>query len=215
MSSLSLSDDRSPAPPTIVDEGVEPSTSSTRPQKEMAPESPSGLSRRPLPSDGKTFAPSPCLARSPRRTSTRGIRNVAAGAAGRVERSDGSRRSAASTPGASPCRRRSRGRASTAGTSRASSTARPRRFTARARSSSTSTAAPKAQYQPGFLGRNNFYLNELGVAMIYPNVRGSSGYGKRTSRSTTPRSAKTRVKDIGALLDWIAAQPDPRPAAWS
>ncbi|HZD94513.1 MAG TPA: DPP IV N-terminal domain-containing protein, partial [Candidatus Sulfotelmatobacter sp.] len=37
---------------------------------------------------------------------------------------------------------------------------------------------PEGQYRPGFLGRNNFYLNELGVALIFPNVRGSTGYGK-------------------------------------
>jgi len=37
---------------------------------------------------------------------------------------------------------------------------------------------PEGQSLPGFVGRNNYYLTELGVAMIYPNVRGSSGYGK-------------------------------------
>src|SRR6267142_2640830 len=33
---------------------------------------------------------------------------------------------------------------------------------------------PEGQSQPTFLGRNNFYLNELGIALIYPNVRGST-----------------------------------------
>ncbi len=37
---------------------------------------------------------------------------------------------------------------------------------------------PEGQSQPVFQGRNNYYLNELGVAIIYPNVRGSTGYGK-------------------------------------
>src|SRR5207237_1106970 len=37
---------------------------------------------------------------------------------------------------------------------------------------------PEGQFRPGFLGRNNYYLNELGLAMIFPNVRGSTGYGK-------------------------------------
>ena len=37
---------------------------------------------------------------------------------------------------------------------------------------------PEGQSRPGFLGRNNYFLNELGVAMLFPNVRGSTGYGK-------------------------------------
>ncbi len=37
---------------------------------------------------------------------------------------------------------------------------------------------PEGQYQPGFLARSNYYLSELGIALVYPNVRGSSGYGK-------------------------------------
>src|SRR5207253_9273718 len=37
---------------------------------------------------------------------------------------------------------------------------------------------PEAEFQPRFLGRQNIYLNELGVALILPNVRGSTGFGK-------------------------------------
>ncbi|MGH9579615.1 MAG: S9 family peptidase, partial [Terriglobales bacterium] len=37
---------------------------------------------------------------------------------------------------------------------------------------------PEGQFQPGFLGRDNYFLNELGLALLFPNVRGSSGYGK-------------------------------------
>ncbi len=40
---------------------------------------------------------------------------------------------------------------------------------------------PEGQAQPTFLGRNNYFLNELGIALIYPNVRGSTGYGKTFS----------------------------------
>ena len=69
---------------------------------------------------------------------------------------------------------------------------------------------PEAQYQPGFLGRNNFYLNELGVAMIYPNVRGSTGYGKTFVALDNGEKREDSVKDIGALLDWIAAAARPR-----
>jgi dipeptidyl aminopeptidase/acylaminoacyl peptidase len=66
---------------------------------------------------------------------------------------------------------------------------------------------PEGQYQPGFLGRNNFYLNELGVAVIYPNVRGSSGFGKTFLALDNAEKREDSVKDVGALLDWIAAQP--------
>lgn len=66
---------------------------------------------------------------------------------------------------------------------------------------------PEAQYRPGFLGRNNYYLNELGVATIFPNVRGSEGYGKSFLKLDNGRLREDSVKDIGALLDWIAHQP--------
>lgn len=67
---------------------------------------------------------------------------------------------------------------------------------------------PEGQFRPGFLGRNNFFLNELGVAMIFPNVRGSTGYGKSFVKLDNGVRREDSVKDIGALLDWIAAQPE-------
>jgi dipeptidyl aminopeptidase/acylaminoacyl peptidase len=67
---------------------------------------------------------------------------------------------------------------------------------------------PEGQYRPGFLGRNNFYLNELGVALLFPNVRGSSGYGKTFLQLDNGYLREDSVKDIGALLDWVATQPD-------
>ncbi|MBC8023216.1 MAG: S9 family peptidase [Burkholderiales bacterium] len=67
---------------------------------------------------------------------------------------------------------------------------------------------PEAQYQPGFIGRNNYYVNELGVAVIFPNVRGSSGFGKTFLKLDNGMKRKDSVKDIGALLDWIKTQPD-------
>ncbi len=66
---------------------------------------------------------------------------------------------------------------------------------------------PEGQYQAGYLGRNNFYLNERGVAMVFPNVRGSTGYGKSFVKLDNGVLREDSVKDIGALLDWIAAQP--------
>ena len=67
---------------------------------------------------------------------------------------------------------------------------------------------PEGQSRPGFQGRSNYFLNELGVAIIYPNVRGSSGYGKTFLDLDNGYKREESVKDIGALLDWIAAQPD-------
>lgn len=66
---------------------------------------------------------------------------------------------------------------------------------------------PEAQFRPSFLGRLNYYLNELGVAVIFPNVRGSTGYGKTFLQLDNGYLREDSVKDIGALLDWIATQP--------
>jgi dipeptidyl aminopeptidase/acylaminoacyl peptidase len=66
---------------------------------------------------------------------------------------------------------------------------------------------PEGQSQPIFLGRGNYLLNELGVAVIYPNVRGSTGFGKTFVALDNGPLRENSVKDIGALLDWIAQQP--------
>lgn len=66
---------------------------------------------------------------------------------------------------------------------------------------------PEGQSRPGFLGRSNFYLNELGVAMLYPNVRGSTGFGKTFLKLDNGFLREDSYKDIGALLDWIKTQP--------
>jgi dipeptidyl aminopeptidase/acylaminoacyl peptidase len=67
---------------------------------------------------------------------------------------------------------------------------------------------PEGESRPGFLGRNNYYVNELGVAMIYPNVRGSTGFGKTFVQLDNGILRENSVKDVGALLDWIATRPD-------
>lgn len=67
---------------------------------------------------------------------------------------------------------------------------------------------PEGQARPGFLGQSNYYLNELGVALLYPNVRGSDGYGKAFLDLDNGFLREDSYKDIGALLDWIALQPD-------
>jgi len=67
---------------------------------------------------------------------------------------------------------------------------------------------PEAQAKVGFLARNQYYVQELGIALIQPNVRGSTGYGKTFVALDNGRLREDSVKDIGALLDWIAQQPD-------
>jgi dipeptidyl aminopeptidase/acylaminoacyl peptidase len=66
---------------------------------------------------------------------------------------------------------------------------------------------PEGQSRPNFLGRNNYFLNEMGVAILYPNVRGSSGYGKTYLKIDNGFQREDTYKDIGALLDWIKGQP--------
>ena len=71
---------------------------------------------------------------------------------------------------------------------------------------------PEAQARPGFQGRWNYYVNELGIALIEPNVRGSSGYGKTFVSLDDGMKREDSVRDIGALFDWIATQRDLDPA---
>ncbi|MEO6278052.1 prolyl oligopeptidase family serine peptidase [Roseateles sp.] len=67
---------------------------------------------------------------------------------------------------------------------------------------------PESQASVGFLGRNAYYVQELGMVLIQPNVRGSAGYGKSFLAMDNGFKREDSVKDIGALLDWIATQPD-------
>jgi dipeptidyl aminopeptidase/acylaminoacyl peptidase len=68
---------------------------------------------------------------------------------------------------------------------------------------------PEGQTRPGFLGRTNYLINEKGIAVFYPNVRGSTGYGKRfLSLDNGPFRREDSVKDIGTFLDALATRPD-------
>ena len=83
----------------------------------------------------------------------------------------------------------------------------PAKFTGRRPVLINIHGGPEAQYRPSYQGRSNYYLNELGVAIIYPNVRGSTGYGKTFVELDNGIKRLDSVKDIGALLDWIGRQP--------
>ena len=67
---------------------------------------------------------------------------------------------------------------------------------------------PESQYRPFFSSLDQFFLNEMGYAVIRPNVRGSAGYGKSYLLLDNAEKREDSVKDIGALLDWIASQPE-------
>ena len=67
---------------------------------------------------------------------------------------------------------------------------------------------PEGQSTPDFLGRDNYFLNELGIALIYPNVRGSTGYGKTFQKLDNGLLREGSYKDINSLLDWIQTQPE-------
>jgi dipeptidyl aminopeptidase/acylaminoacyl peptidase len=67
---------------------------------------------------------------------------------------------------------------------------------------------PESQAQPYFNPIVQYYVNEMGIAVIEPNVRGSSGYGKSYLQLDNGFKREESVQDIGKLLDWIATQPD-------
>ncbi|GAA4000338.1 S9 family peptidase [Sphingomonas humi] len=67
---------------------------------------------------------------------------------------------------------------------------------------------PEGQIRPGFIGRGNYLVNELGIAVFYPNVRGSTGFGKRfVSLDNGPFKREDSIKDIGAFLAALKADP--------
>ena len=67
---------------------------------------------------------------------------------------------------------------------------------------------PEGQSRPTFSSTIQYWVNELGVAVILPNVRGSTGYGKTFVSLDNGVKRLDSVKDIGATLDWMATQKD-------
>ncbi|MCH8272929.1 MAG: S9 family peptidase, partial [Candidatus Marinimicrobia bacterium] len=65
---------------------------------------------------------------------------------------------------------------------------------------------PESQYRPFFSSTIQYFVNELGIAVLAPNVRGSAGYGKSYVKLDNGYKREDSVKDIGKLLDWIAGQ---------
>ena len=84
----------------------------------------------------------------------------------------------------------------------------PARFTGRRPVVMVMHGGPEAQAQQGWNGRLNFLIEQLGVALLEPNVRGSSGYGKTFISLDNGRLREDSVKDMGSAIDWLATQPN-------
>ena len=67
---------------------------------------------------------------------------------------------------------------------------------------------PESQTRPRWNPIAQQMADELGAAVILPSVRGSEGYGKRYLNLDNGPKREDSVKDIGALLDWVAKQPN-------
>jgi dipeptidyl aminopeptidase/acylaminoacyl peptidase len=65
---------------------------------------------------------------------------------------------------------------------------------------------PESQFRPGFDPWLQFVVSELGFAVVAPNVRGSSGYGKSYLALDNGVLREDAVKDVGALLVWLSLQ---------
>ena len=88
----------------------------------------------------------------------------------------------------------------------------PPRFTGRRPVIVRIHGGPEAQATMGFSGRWNYFVQELGIALLEPNVRGSAGYGKSFLALDNGMKREDAVRDIGTMLNWLSAQPglDPR-----
>jgi len=67
---------------------------------------------------------------------------------------------------------------------------------------------PESQARPNFNHFYHYIVTKMGIAVVRPNIRGSTGYGKSFELLDETTARWDAVKDIGALLDWIEAQPD-------
>jgi len=67
---------------------------------------------------------------------------------------------------------------------------------------------PASQANPWFSPLLQFYLTEMGIALIRPNVRGSTGMGKTFMNLDNDLLREDAVRDIGTLIDWIERQPE-------
>ncbi|MCP5283479.1 MAG: S9 family peptidase [Burkholderiaceae bacterium] len=83
----------------------------------------------------------------------------------------------------------------------------PARFTGRRPVLMVMHGGPASQSKQGWNGRLNYFLLERGIAILEPNVRGSSGYGKTFLDLDNARLREDSVKDMASAIDWVARQP--------
>ena len=70
---------------------------------------------------------------------------------------------------------------------------------------------PEAQFRPGWLPSFTPLTQHLlarGIAVAAPNVRGSTGYGKRYEHLDDVELRLESVRDLAALHAWLGARPD-------
>lgn len=67
---------------------------------------------------------------------------------------------------------------------------------------------PESQFLPVFSSAIQAWIGELGISVIAPNVRGSTGYGRSYHQLDDGVKREDSIRDIGALLDWISKQPE-------
>ncbi|HKS24265.1 MAG TPA: prolyl oligopeptidase family serine peptidase [Thermoanaerobaculia bacterium] len=84
----------------------------------------------------------------------------------------------------------------------------PPRFTGKRPVLISIHGGPADEFTPYYLGSWNYLLDQLGVALVFPNIRGSSGFGKSFLDLDNGMHREDALRDLGALLDWIAARPD-------
>jgi dipeptidyl aminopeptidase/acylaminoacyl peptidase len=65
---------------------------------------------------------------------------------------------------------------------------------------------PESQFRPGFDPWIQYVVNELGFAVVAPNLRGSSGYGKTYLALDNGMLRDDAVKDLGAIIVWVSSQ---------
>ena len=66
--------------------------------------------------------------------------------------------------------------------------------------------------RPGYDATISYFVDQLGAVVIAPNIRGSTGYGRRFTDLDNGERREDSVRDVGALLDWVARQPNLDPS---
>ncbi len=65
---------------------------------------------------------------------------------------------------------------------------------------------PQAQFRPAFDPWIEYVVDTLGYAVVAPNLRGSSGYGRAYEIADNQLQRDDVIKDLGALIVWVGSQ---------